>query len=615
VRPLKLKFQGIRSYADEVEFDFGDGAGLYFLRGSNLAESRLGSNGAGKSTVWSVLMWVLYDTTPDGLRAADLLCWWSESKSYWAEITFEIRGTVHTLRRVWSHRGNQLLLDSRPAKQVEIVELLGFDASTFLRCMLMSQDGEMFMDMLPSKKAETLSAVMNLDRWVRYADAAKVAARTVQEEIDAHRLDLQHYKGRMDALDIRSLRRKRTEEETGRKQIIKAYREMVRGARGKLAKSRDRLYAITGTIKQLERQCAQNEQAFVLATEGVKAARDAYQRQSDVVRDYKRDIRHVVDGIKLVTDLRGGACTECGQRVTKEHARQEARKLRERRSKLERKLARAESKSADLRERLTKAESVLERVRKEQREQERKLKETQVVHAKLDEIHNTAADAVEQARVNLRAERRRKNPYDEMLRTAKKTKQILFSRIDKATKRIDRKMALANRYSYWQQGFKDVRLFLFEDAIRQLEIETNSALYKLGLTDWQMHFVIDRRARKGFEHLGFDVRVLSPYNEKPVKWEVWSGGERQRLRMAGSIGFMSLVRDRTGVPFDLEVWDEPSKGLSPEGLDDLIDVLTTRARDANKRVWLVDHHTIGYGGFKHVIVAEKTAQGTTLVAE
>jgi len=167
-------------------------------------------------------------------------------------------------------------------------------------------------------------------------------------------------------------------------------------------------------------------------------------------------------------------------------------------------------------------------------------------------------------------------------------------------------------YSYWVRGFKEVRLGLIGEALIELEVEANSGVEALGLRGWELRFQVDRENKGGGVQRGFSVGVKSPLSVGIVPWEAWSGGEAQRLRIAAQMGVSDLARSRTGVDIPLEVWDEPTAGLSPGGVDDLLEALRARAIAEGREIWVVDHRTHAFGGFDGGATIIKTPSGSRI---
>ena len=163
---------------------------------------------------------------------------------------------------------------------------------------------------------------------------------------------------------------------------------------------------------------------------------------------------------------------------------------------------------------------------------------------------------------------------------------------------------------YWVAGFKRVRLFIIEETLKALEMEVNSSLTSLGLVDWQIEFDVERENKSGGVTKGFVVFVRSPDHPEPVRFESWSGGETQRLQLAGDLGLANLIMQQAGLVSTIEMLDEPSEHLSTEGVMDLVETLAQRAIHDDKRILLVDHRTIDFSGFTDTINIIKTEDGS-----
>ena len=108
---------------------------------------------------------------------------------------------------------------------------------------------------------------------------------------------------------------------------------------------------------------------------------------------------------------------------------------------------------------------------------------------------------------------------------------------------------------------------------------------------------------------GFTMFVTNASRPEPVRFEAWSGGEAQRLQLAGDLGLANLIMLQAGLRSTIEFFDEPSKHLSRAGLLDLAETLHQRAITEQKRILLIDHQTIDFGEFADIIKIVKTKQG------
>jgi len=219
-----------------------------------------------------------------------------------------------------------------------------------------------------------------------------------------------------------------------------------------------------------------------------------------------------------------------------------------------------------------------------------------------------------QIKRSIEEETGRTNPYGEQIRqkqaslaACKKQQADLISQIE-ATEQEH------TAASFWVQGFKRVRLFIVEETLRQLELEVNNNLSNLGLTDWRIEFAVERENKSGGITKGFVTFVYPPARDEPVRFEAYSGGATQRLRMAGDLGLANLIMLRAGLTSTIEFYDEPSRHLSVEGQLDLAETLMQRALAEKKVIFLVDHNLIDFG-FTGTVTVVKTASGSHLSYE
>jgi DNA repair exonuclease SbcCD ATPase subunit len=204
------------------------------------------------------------------------------------------------------------------------------------------------------------------------------------------------------------------------------------------------------------------------------------------------------------------------------------------------------------------------------------------------------------------------NPYQDLLDKAELSisqtrKQIAATKLD-----IEAASTTLEARRYWVKGFKDLRLWLIEDALAELEIETANALQQLGLFGWTVTFEVERETQAGTVSRGFNVLVRSPSTDKPVRWESWSGGETQRLRIAGALALAQVVKARRAAVPGFEIWDEPTTHLSDTGIADLLTFFRGRALEQRRLVWLIDHRSHKAGSFDGEYRVVRTSNGSRI---
>lgn len=209
-------------------------------------------------------------------------------------------------------------------------------------------------------------------------------------------------------------------------------------------------------------------------------------------------------------------------------------------------------------------------------------------------------------------EMKRENHFSTLIIEKRASLKSLKDKIEAIAQQITKGEEEHVAVSFWVTGFKRIRLMIVEESLRQLEIEVNNNLANLGLTDWTVEFDVERENKSGGITKGFVVLIRAPGHTEPVKFEAWSGGEIQRLSLAGDLGLANLIMEKAGLVNTIEWFDEPSQHLSPTGVLDLAETLAERASNQRKRVFMVDHASLDFGGFSGTVTAVKDADGSRL---
>lgn len=617
MKPVALRITNFRGFKKTQTFDFAGVPGLYFLQGINESEPRLGSNGAGKSTVWDALTWCLQGKTPRGLKAGDV-CNWEAGKGCVVEFDCLIGRDSNpvTVRRTWGPIKWELIAgktgiihdltkqDNNPV--INDPWGLRLDFAAFLNTVLLAQQQPMFLDMKAGAQAELFAEVLGLERWLEYAQEA--GKRASNEEASGRSLDravgaLEAELASLVREDVESLHRVWEEGRTKRiddlgmqyeqviendftKEDLAKAEEVELNARAYLHKVR----ISAGDEKQWARVRADVSDCKIMA--------DAEMREVRRLED---------EAFALEQDE---PCPTCGQRLPKSEWKAAV-------AAAARKVAQAVKKCRDIQAQHKAAEVTWEAGTKE-------WEAARIAEGEAADAVDAAVKAVTEARraraqseqwlddVEAEAEARKNqaNPFKAMRQRHIARLAELDDEIEATRKALDVSDARRSMYAYWVKGFKELRLSLIAEAIDELEVEVNSCVDALGLIGWELQFQVDRENKGGGISRGFSVYVKSPHSTAPVPWESWSGGEAQRLRVAAQMGLADLIRSRTGATIPLEVWDEPTAGLSPGGVDDLLEALRERAINEGREVWIVDHRTHAFGGFDGGATIIKTPSGS-----
>ncbi len=192
--PIKLKINNFYSIADgEIDFSkFSSALILGYYENNSLM-----SNGAGKSSIFEAICWVLFNETRQ-TKVDDVIRWTTNETSVEFEFMFD-RRTYKILRRrsrvakessvsFFTKEGTKWINDSGSTNSEtnrKILQLLKLDAKIFLNSVYFKQhDISLFANSSPSDRKEIIKSIMKLEKWDEYQKQAKSKLKIVKDDID-----------------------------------------------------------------------------------------------------------------------------------------------------------------------------------------------------------------------------------------------------------------------------------------------------------------------------------------------------------------------------------------------------------------------------------------------
>ena len=317
-----------------------------------------------------------------------------------------------------------------------------------------------------------------------------------------------------------------------------------------------------------------------------------------------------VDGYEVLKD--DETCPVCGQRVTRKHIDKEIRKVTKKIDKIESLIREIEKDEQELDERVADVISAIGEADVGMEELQSSIQKTEATLHKIKYRKEKCQSDIDAIRTQIDELKQETNPYRRELRKLKASRDELKHDLREGKDTITKLNRKKTSFEYWIKGFKQIRLMIVEDALSSLSIETNNSLMELGLDGWHVIFDVERETVSGGVSKGFNVLIKAPNSDEHVPWDAWSGGESQRLRLAGNMGLANLLSDTLGINCNIEVWDEPTHWLHETGINHLLPLLEERAYRLNKQIWLIDHRSHDYG-FADVIRIEMDENGSHII--
>jgi DNA repair exonuclease SbcCD ATPase subunit len=602
----KLTVTNFRAVKGTVELIFDQPPGLYFIAGRNELYPRLGANDAAKSTLFcEALSWLLQARTSRSNRpGADIVNWYADGSSAGVTGWFILDGNIHQLERY--RNPSRLTLDGRTVEQRDIDQLLPLSDTALRRTILIDQFGTMFMGLRPEEKSRIFSETLDLDKWVKAADRASHKVTDIERAITRLEQELAVTQGTLaEVTDQREAAIKREERfEVDRVAMVTTLKSDVRNATTR----RDKTEVILNKARD----------AFAkFSGDNLRELNDYRLTERNLIRDIgsaNQRIGHNTIVIEqLQTDLAtyataNGVCPECGQEVTDEHIAEKAAAVRKKIKDAKAGIAGDTEDAKEFAEELRAVQLMV--IQLEEGMAGYQKAQNEVSQAAGQSIHDTR----EMHRVkNLLVEAvKQVNPFTEQCDKLDARMQELKTARNQHRTELRRARQEVEIYGFWQNGFREIRLDQIDTTLMELELAANRHSESLGLDNWEIQFATERETQSGTLSHKFTVFLFPPGQDKPVDWENYAGGVSQRWQLAVTSALSEILLSRAGMDTDFEILDEPTTHLSQEGIEDLIECLKTRARELNRRIFLIDHHALPLGSFDGNITVVRSAEGVRL---
>ncbi len=607
-----IEFKNFKSFKEQHKFVFENKPiGLHFITGDNISEPELGANGAGKSTIFDALHWAIYGRTLRSLKASNV-CNWSTKGGCAVKLKLEHHNTAYTILRSWNP--NNLWLNNTIVEQKVIDELIGINSEAFQNSIVIGQFSQMFFDMQPSMKLNMFSEILELDEWLEYSKKASNISHDYENLIQDKEVEAATIEGSIDSIkdNVKDYNNKSDKFNNDQKIKTKDMQRELKSCRSEYQESQDNKRNTEHEIKGIKIVLTSIEDTLEelnkINTNKDDEVQKAYRNHEDIFLD----TQHTKHEIKVMTNF-SGVCNYCKQDVSEAVKTKLITYMRTKLEGLETERIKAFDTYRVLSKELSNINEQVHAAREEYKDYEITLDD---VLSNFDSVVANSRDLLAEIKYKKEAlakEIEVENPYEQLLKEANK-KLDEFKQTKKfieKEKNILQKDLTATRF--WVKGFKEIRLFIIEEALTALEMEVNNNLIELGLNGWNIKFDVERETKSGTISKGFQILINSPHNKGPVPWEAWSGGELQRLRLAGTLGFANLILNHKGIESNIQVFDEPSQFLSEKGIQDLVELLYNKARNTNKQIWLIDHRSIDFGGFASTTTIVKDDQGSRVL--
>lgn len=528
---------------DTLEFDFETGVTL--VTGENLDDNT--SEGAGKSSIPNALCWGLFGCVPKDINIDDVIKTGKKS----CIVTVQLDNGDMITR---SRKPNQLFISDYDVTSVEqgkdlketqkmVEALIGMSFDTFCQSVYFAQNySNKFITATQENKAKILSELQDLSVF----DKASRQSKDKAKEAENSRLQFEIEKGYAYNALVNANSELKTFEglsQTFDQDRLSQLDEII-----------GRSYSISLKVNELEAEI----KSTVNASSNLSGKLDEFDEIERHLIECRNKLYHIEQLKSYATNNTN--CPTCGQDLPhKEHI--------------------TIPDDTELKSKYEYLKSEKDRLNLEMAKLVNQKNYNSLLQEKLQNLveqKNNVAKEIERVE-------KLENPYLNKLEELSINRHKLRTKVEKLTENIELQNRLKNRYEFLKDGFKEIKSYVFQSLLAELNRNTNRYLSEL--FEVPAYITFDNISDEG-DISKIKTTVLLDGNERSLG--LLSGGQFRRVQLAVDFALSDIVAQRSKNPINIRILDEAFKDLSEPSMERIVNVL----QKMKGSTILIEHNSI-----------------------
>jgi len=609
IQIINISGKGFMTFKKPFEFAISNYEGMAVqIDGKNLDDEKSKSNGSGKSSLLETLTYGLFGELCRKNRYKDEII---HKKSKLAviqvllkanEINYKIERSIERKKtpnlRIWKEEEELLKNSTYQIKQIHLEKIIQMNFISFQCSVMFGRDFMSFPDLRPADRAKILTDIRGLDRFVEGSRKAGESAKALQSLVFELERSLENKTGKLTGIRSTSYRIPIDNFESERTACLISWEQDLSYKKKSLGEKR---LEISNEINKIQEEIDKKEDhrdSLINSTTNRKELADIFaNRQAEIntilfQRDsHKKIIDKLNAEIQKLTRSGEGPCPFCSQMVTGKYLQSKINQLgleiMEENVKIDN-LATQEKKVRELMK--EDRASLIEMDQKiEELERIKNLISSlkiQLVKLSGNSIVTKLELEIQNLEDNIELKTNEFNPYIEMEEKRKNQIKELGAEIREINENKNNILTKKKYFDFWIDGFKKIRMMLFDSMISQLE---SLAQHYLSEYSSELNIVMttERETRSGTIKDEFHIAIVDS-NGDEVSYEMYSGGERQKIRLSISRALSQFIKDGCNVDFSIIAFDEPNDSLDDFGKETNFQTFEELA-ESGKVVLVTDH--------------------------
>ena len=515
--------------------------------------------------------------------------------------------------------GELLFKDSvYQSRQRELEKLItGMNFTAFQCCVMYGRDFMNFPDLKPYERAKTLTDIRGLEKYVSASKNAADIAKSIGANVTSSQELYKEKEGELKGLrtinyeyDIKAFEDNKREEMEGIKLDIGAYKssldKIVKEESEKIKQLKADLALKNKSLAILNKFLEDNPRSLV-EKEMETNRKNFYQLDAD--KKFRQDkISHLENEKGELTKHGEGPCPFCTQIIS-------GALLRSRVDQISLDIMGLKDDISGIVEdlsKLTEEHNALSRKLDEIDKYDRDSRNTEKKIPELEASIQKILSAPEKERLDttiknlekdLKEKEQEANPYLEKENQRKEAIKAVGVQLRSIKKEMDTLQQEKSLYEKLAEAFKRMRLSLFETMIEQLEDLIQQYLSNYS-SELNVKLATERETKSGTLKEEFHIAIIDS-NGQEMSYEMYSGGEKQKLRLSIARALAQFIEEDCGRGFNIIAFDEPNDALDDIGKETNFNLFQDLANKEGKVVLVTDHDANFKDRFSKSIVVTK----------
>jgi len=543
-----IEFANFISYGDYMTRVELSALGPTLIVGENAGEEDGSSNGAGKTTIATAIMWCLFGRTTQRDRPADAVVNWNTKKNCYVKIETDDGYAITRHRKsdgpadlIVTKDGADISASTTINAQKQIFQIFGLDYEVFASSLFFGQFGRSFLELSDVKRRAILERIFNLHRINVWADVAKEKANSIEMSQIRTSSELSVKNTELERLKADLLKKEELERAYEGSRAIKISGFSTR----KLALQEEVGKISVPNIDKLRKQWELVDQ---IRNKLIEYQTRLTTKSAELI-SLRGDISRLTKEKTEWVSKAGTTCPNCKQKIDKQHVDAICQPFSGQEKTINESIGNVDAEVVKIKEIISTTSSKIQELGPKQtvREAEAIARELTRVNEQIGQIDQQIKDALGE-----------ENPYGKIIMEVKKNIKEYSEAVIGLTKEENDYNIIIKHLKYIFTAYSDKK-----------KIKSRMMGELIPFLNERITYYLDAF------NCEFDLKFDATLQDKTSRWdyEFCSGGERKRIDLAVMFALYDLYVSIYGPQCNVLVLDEVDGRLDPPGVQSFVEVI------------------------------------------